>query len=89
LAATAAGDPELESALHERLVAPRRAELADRIGRGISAGQASAHLTPGVVADVLMGPLYLRALITGEPIGTDFIESLVDLAISSPAPPHG
>jgi hypothetical protein len=38
------------------------------------------------VADVLMGPLYLRALITGEPIGPEFIESLVDLAISSPAP---
>jgi len=50
------------------------------------AGQASAHLTPGAVADVLMGPLYLRALITGEPIGSEFIESLVDLAISSPAP---
>jgi EmrB/QacA subfamily drug resistance transporter len=86
LAATAAGDPELESALHDRLVGPRRAELADRIQRGINAGQASAHLAPGVVADVLMGPLYLRALITGEPIGPEFIESLVDLAISSPAP---
>jgi len=86
LAAAAAGDPELETALNERLVAPRRAELAERIQIGISADQLPAHLTPEVAADVLIGPLYLRALITGEPIDPGFIATLVDLSNPSPDP---
>jgi len=34
----------------------------------------------------MIGPLYLRALITGEPIEPEFIATLVDLSIPSPDP---
>jgi AcrR family transcriptional regulator len=84
LVAAAAGEPQLERALHDRLVAPRHAQFAARIQRGVDEGQATGGLAPAVAADVLTGPLYFRALITGEPIDDALIDTIVDLVLQRP-----
>jgi hypothetical protein len=77
----AAGDPELETALHKLVVAPRQHDFADRIRRSIATEHRVDRIPTSLAADILVGPLYMRALISGEPIDDQFIETLVDLVV--------
>jgi EmrB/QacA subfamily drug resistance transporter len=73
LISEATSDPELSTALRERVFAPRRAELATRLAEDPS------HLAVPVdsVADLLIGPLYHRALIVGEPVDRALCDAVV------------
>ena len=54
--------------------------------RGIERGELSADVDPTLLLESLVGPLYLRLLITREPLDDGFIETLVtQLTRASPA----
>ena len=77
LIAEAARDPALAAALRTRLLAPRRAALIEMIDRGIARGELSADTDRPVFADLLIGPLYHRALVSGEPVDHDVARRIV------------
>jgi AcrR family transcriptional regulator len=82
-----AGDiPEITTAIRDFWSArfgAARTVVARAVGRG--------ELPPGVDADLLIealvGPLYLRLLVTREPLEDEFIDRLVDLLLAGAAPP--
>jgi len=80
LVAEAGTDPDLAHALRERVLGPRRRELADRLRRDDgSVGPTDAAL------DRLFGPLFYRAVIMGAPIDDEFIDSVLS-SVLGPAP---
>jgi AcrR family transcriptional regulator len=83
LIAEAARDHELEDTLRARLVRPLQKELRERLEAGKSRGELHESTDCAVVADLLDGPLYFRALITGDPPDASVIDPLLDLLIPS------
>ena len=80
LVAEAGTDPDLAHALRERVLGPRRRELAERLERDDgSFGSTDAAL------DRLFGPLFYRAVIMGAPIDDRFIDSVLS-SVLDPAP---
>jgi hypothetical protein len=73
LVAEAASDPELARALRERVVGPRRAEVAARLS--VDAGR--LRVAPEVAIDQLVGPLFHRALIVDSAIDEALLEAAV------------
>jgi EmrB/QacA subfamily drug resistance transporter len=84
LVAEAARDPALADALRGRLLGPRRRALLEMIDRAIARGELPASTDRDLLADLLVAPLYHRALITGEPLDDDVARRIV--AAVAPAP---
>ncbi|MCU1393915.1 MAG: putative integral rane efflux protein [Ilumatobacteraceae bacterium] len=74
LVAEAATDPALATALRDRVVAPRRAELARRLNADLP----RLRVPIEVALDQLVGPIYHRALIVDAPVGDDLVRAVVD-----------
>jgi EmrB/QacA subfamily drug resistance transporter len=72
-----ARNQDLALELRTRLVAPRREALFDMIERGVTRGQLPVATDKDTLADLLVGPLYYRALVTGEPISADTAHRIV------------
>ena len=77
LIAQGARDPALATALRTHLLAPRRAALIGMIDRGVERGELPADTDRPVLADLLVGPLYHRALVSGEPVDHDIARRIV------------
>jgi AcrR family transcriptional regulator len=74
----AEGSPELvESA--RSYWRTRFEHLSAIVQRGIERGEVSFSVDPHLVVELLIGPMYLRALITQELVDDDFIKGVVDL----------
>lgn len=89
LIGAAADDPQTAEALRNRLIRPRRSAVQAMIERGITRGELDAGVDSDVLADLLVGPLYYRAILTGEPIDARVARQLVELALSGIATPTG
>ncbi len=85
LISSAANDPELDAQLRSRLVQPRRGQLVDRIERAKAVGQLPADTDVEWLAETITGPIWLRALITREPVDAAFVDHLVDEALRAVA----
>ena len=74
-------------ALYERFMAPRRHSVAAMLARAVERAEITAAKHPGVVSDLLTGPLLLRAVlpIIG-PIDDTLLEATVEAALSACAP---
>jgi hypothetical protein len=88
LIAQGARDPELANALRTRLLAPRRAALIHMIDRGVERGELPADTDRPVLADLLVGPLYHRALVSGEPVDHDVARRIVATVLAGRADGH-
>jgi EmrB/QacA subfamily drug resistance transporter len=77
----AARNPELAGALRARLIAPRRQEMLALIERAVIDGQFPAGTDQAALADLLVAPLYYRALISGEPVTNDAVHRIVASAL--------
>jgi AcrR family transcriptional regulator len=77
LVAAATRDEALADALRTRLLGPRRIALMEMIDRGVERGELAADTDRAVLADMLVGPLYHRALVSGEPVDHDVAHRLV------------
>ena len=84
LIAEAARDPALADALRTRLLAPRAA-LIHMIDRGVERGELLPDTDGPVLADLFVGPLYHRALISGEPVDHDVARRIVATALAGHA----
>ena len=76
-----ARDPELAGALRARLIAPRRHDLLAMIDHAIASGQLPRETDCDALADLLVAPLYYRALISGEPVTDDTPHRIVTAAL--------
>lgn len=72
---------ELAEAVRERLMKPNRAALFEILERGIVSGELRAGLDLGLVADLLVGPVFFRLLFSGDPLGPDVAAGIVDAVL--------
>lgn len=71
-------------AFHHRYSAERRHALVDVIAEGIAAGDFPAHLDAELAALALLGPIFYRRLMSGEPFDPDRARELVDTVLRLP-----
>ena len=81
-----ATDPELGVAFRERVVSVRDAEVERLIARGIARGDLRAGTDPQTAHDLLIGPVYYRLLLTGQPLDGAFATRTVDAVLRAFAP---
>jgi EmrB/QacA subfamily drug resistance transporter len=87
LIAAGARDPELADALRTRLLAPRRAALVHMIDLGVGRGELAADTDRDILADLLVAPLYHRALVSGEPIDHTVAHRIVEAVMHATQTP--
>lgn len=88
LVAAAASTPELTGAMHA-FWAGRLAATEPIVERAIARGQLPATADPNTVIEALIGPLWIRLLLTGEPVDEAFADRVADLVSAgaeSPGP---
>jgi AcrR family transcriptional regulator len=63
-----------------------RLQLAgEMVERAVARGEALPEADPGLVAELVIAPLYFRLLLSGEPLDDSFLERLADLAAAGAA----
>jgi TetR/AcrR family transcriptional regulator, regulator of autoinduction and epiphytic fitness len=73
-------DPRVQ-AFHHRYNAERRQALIDLITRGIEAGEFPPAVHPELATVALLGAIFYRRLMTGEPLPADSAGELVELIL--------
>jgi len=77
-----ATQPELAREYRERVVDPRRDQLAPVIERGIERGDLRPDTDVRLVHELLVGPIFYRLLLSGGPLdrklGTRLVDSILD-----------
>ncbi|MEV5967920.1 TetR/AcrR family transcriptional regulator [Kribbella sp. NPDC051952] len=76
LAAAAAREPRVGESIRA-LWGERHAAVTAVLAQAQTDGRVPGHASPAVLVDQLVGPLYYRLLVTGEPITTDYVRELV------------
>jgi AcrR family transcriptional regulator len=76
LAAAAAREPRVGESVRA-LWGERHAAVTAVIGQAKADGLVPGHASPVVLVDQLVGPLYYRLLVTGEPIDSAYVRELV------------
>jgi AcrR family transcriptional regulator len=69
----------------EAFWAGRLDTLAPVVSRGIERGELRAETDGRLLLEMLIAPIHGRLLLTGEPVGDDLAEQLVDLALNGAA----
>lgn len=86
------------AAVYQQFVANRRRRTQTVLERAINRGELPAGLDLELVQDMLVGPLFYRALITGTPSPDEITAQIVDIVVSGvvaiaartdPTPPSG
>jgi hypothetical protein len=81
-----ATEPELTRTYRERVVEPRRAQLAPVIERGIARGDLRPDTDVRLVHELLVGPIYYRLLFSGGPLDRKLGSPIVDEILEGFAP---
>jgi AcrR family transcriptional regulator len=81
-----ATDPDLAQAFRERVVSVRDAEVERLVERGIARGDLRPDTDPATAHDLLIGPVYYRLLLTGQPLNRAFAKRTVDAVVRAFAP---
>ena len=68
-------------AFHRRYNAERRQALIDLIARGVDTGEFRRGLDPELATVALLGAIFYRRLMTGEPLPAAGARELVDLVL--------
>ncbi|MDQ1535571.1 MAG: hypothetical protein QOF28_3332, partial [Actinomycetota bacterium] len=76
-----ARDDELTATFRKRLIEPRHRALTTMVDRAIARDELARDVDAAVLVDTLVGPLYHRLLITGEPITSDVADEVVELVL--------
>jgi AcrR family transcriptional regulator len=81
LIATAAHSEELAATVHDFM--QRRVTLTEPIvHRAIERGEAPPETDARLVIESIVGPLWFRMLLTGEPLTDDIVDALVDQTVA-------
>jgi AcrR family transcriptional regulator len=70
-------DAQLARGFRERVLARRVAAVRELLQRGIERGELARDLDLEIAVDLLLGPIYYRLLISGEPLTGAFVDRLV------------
>ena len=82
LVAEMAADPVLADSYRGLVIEPTRMLWRAAVQAGIARGDLLADTDVELVLDSLAGPLYIRVLITGDPIDPDYARAGVDLVLA-------
>ncbi|HSS09317.1 MAG TPA: TetR/AcrR family transcriptional regulator [Acidimicrobiales bacterium] len=82
LVADLVADPELAESYFGDYVAPRRTTVWHALQRGIDRGELRPDADFTLIYDLLMGPLFMRSVVRGEPLRPDIAEEIVDLVLA-------
>lgn len=85
IVAAAATSDELADAMHE-FWADRLALSAQVVERAIQRGELPASTDANLVVETVVGPIWLRLLLTGEPISDDLADRIVALVAQGVIP---
>ena len=77
-------NPEL-ARIVAHTIAQRRRLYQQVLNRGIARGELPASVDQGLVMDLLQGPLWVRLLVTGGPIGRRDVPAVVDAVLAGVA----
>jgi AcrR family transcriptional regulator len=82
LVADLVADPELAEIYVTQYLAPRRATVWQVLERGVERGELVPDTDFAFVYDLLMGPLFMRAVVWGQPLEPGVVERTVDVVIA-------
>jgi AcrR family transcriptional regulator len=83
LVADLVADPELAETYLGDYVGPRRTSVSEALQRGVERGELRADADFSLIYDLLIGPLFMRSVVRGEPLGPDMAEQTVDLVLTA------
>jgi AcrR family transcriptional regulator len=83
LVADLAADPELAEIYVTQYLTPRRATVFQVLQRGVDRGELAPDTDFPFVYDLLMGPLFMRAVVWGQPLDPDAAERTVDVVLAA------
>ncbi len=83
LVADLVGDPELAETYLADYVGLRRSAIYGALQRGIDRGELRAGADLPLIYDMLIGPLFMRSVVSGEPLGRDMAEQIVDAILAA------
>jgi AcrR family transcriptional regulator len=75
-------DPELAETYFDDYIRPRRMSVWQALQRGIERGELHPDADFTLIYDLLLGPLFMRSVVRGEPLGRNLAEQTVDLVLS-------
>ena len=75
-------DRQLAKGFKEQVLAHRIAAIIGLLARGIALGELRPDLDMELAVGLLLGPIYYRGLISGEPLTRAFVERLVDAVMA-------
>jgi AcrR family transcriptional regulator len=82
LVAAIAADPEMADQYRRLLIHPLRQHMQGAVERGVTRGQLLADTDIDLVLDAIAGPVYVRLLITGQPIEPNYSRAVVELVLA-------
>lgn len=72
--------PEITTLVRQTMHARRRFYM-QVLNRGIARGEIPPDVDVGLAIDLVLGPLWVRQLVTGEPISPDAVDRIVDAVL--------
>lgn len=78
IAVSAATSPDLAEGMHS-FWAERLASTGLVVERAVERGELPPHTDPNLIIETLIGPLWIRLLLTGEPITDDLADRVAEL----------
>lgn len=81
-------DPVFAAAFRTRYLDEQRRRDRLPLERAVQRGQLAADLDVAAEVDQLVGPIYYRVLVSGEPVDQDFTDQLVDGFLRRLSQPH-
>jgi AcrR family transcriptional regulator len=86
LIADLASDPDLAETYVSQYLAPRRATIWQVLQRGVDRGELAADVDFAFIYDLLVGPLFMRAVVWGQPLPRGAAEKTTDVILAAFAP---
>ncbi len=83
LIADLADDPELAETYVTQYLAPRRTTVWQVLQRGVDRGELDADADFAFIYDLLVGPLFMRAVVWGQPLAPDAAEDTADVVLTA------
>jgi hypothetical protein len=86
LAVEMAHNEELAVAVREGLMKPNREVVLAALRRGVDTGEIRPDANLDVVADLLVGPIFFRLLVSGAEVTPELASDTVDLVLRGLSP---
>jgi AcrR family transcriptional regulator len=75
--------PELADTYFRDYIGPRRESVWQALRRGIERGELRSDADLSLIYDLLLGPLFMRSVVRGEPLESQLAERTVDLVLDA------